>query len=254
MAMLQELNTRRIDEVLEEAAQRNVPATITVRLGESWANFHSRMIQISPERLLVQLPMPHENQPPHEFSPAERIGVSFKLKHHKHIFQATVAGVVQMTLDDGSTVPVLSLCLPTRMQRLQRRAYLRVDVPANRIVRASFWLGGRAAEPAGATPEQPVWSGLVTNISAGGFQLVAENGAAQTIEPGFTVGVRLSFGAARDSVYADAQFRHAEPGPGGSDLLGFQFMGLDQTPEGRQSLRVISENVGEFQRAFPMRD
>jgi c-di-GMP-binding flagellar brake protein YcgR len=140
------------------------------------------------------------------------------------------------------------------MQRLQRRAYLRVDVPACRIVRASYWIGGRAAEPAGTTVDCPVWSGQVTNISAGGFQLAADANAAEALEVGDTVGVRLIFGAGRESVYADAQYRHHERTLDGHVLMGFQFMGLDQTTEGRAALRIVSEAVNEFQRLAPRRD
>lgn len=247
MATLQDLNTRRIDESLLEAAMRRVPATLTIRMGKAWCNYHSRVLALADNRLLMELPGPEEHSAPHEFVPAEKVGVSFKLKHHKHIFSAVLAGTVQFALDDGTTVPALAFVPPTRMQRLQRRAYLRADVPPNRIVRASFWTGGKESEPSGS-PDCPVWSGHVVNISAGGFQLAAHTGAADGLEVGETVGVRLSFGAGRETVYADAQFRHLQE-DNGEIQMGFQFLGLDQTDEGRQALRLISERVEEFQRS-----
>ena len=89
---------------------------------------------------------------------------------------------------------MLVICRPSRMQRLQRRAYIRAEVPPNRIVRASFWLGGRTAEPTGGSPTTPVWSGRVVNLSAGGFQLHTDAAAASDVEIGDAVGVRVVFG------------------------------------------------------------
>jgi len=247
MALLQELTQRQMDEAVKAAVSRSVPATITISVEGHWANYHSRMLAVGGGRLLLQAPVPDGSACQHEFVRAERIGVSFKLKHHKHVFVAVVAGqeIFPPGLEQDS--PALAVCLPTHMQRLQRRAYIRADVPEGCIIRASFWLGGRLAEPAGTSPDRPVWSGQVTNISAGGFQVRTERDAAENIEVGEAVGVRLVFGAARRTVYADAQFRHSQASEGGA-LLGFQFVGLMQTPEGRDALGAISDGVRELSR------
>ena len=91
------------------------------------------MVAITGKGLLVEIPPVEADVPPHEFVPAEKLGVSFKLKHHKHIFTATVSGFQDFPLDDGGTMKTLALCLPVRMQRLQRRMFYRVDVPPNRV-------------------------------------------------------------------------------------------------------------------------
>lgn len=246
MPVLQELKDTQIGQAIEEAVGRLVPVCVTVPDGDRWANFHSRMVGAGDVRFQIELPT-DRNGAPHEFAPAERIGLSFKIKHHKHIFSATVAGVGQYRLHDGTDVPVLELCYPTGMQRLQRRAYMRVDIPPNRIVRASFWLGGRLDEPAGTTLQTPVWSGRVANLSAGGFQMIVGADSANALEVGDPAGVRLAFGAAGETVYADAQFRHAEI-DGEKAMLGFQFIGLGQTPEGCDALDMISAKVAEYHR------
>ena len=256
MAVLQELNAGQIEEVIGGAVQRTVPAIITIRTENTWVNLHSRMLGVREHHVLLALPDIEEGETPHEFVPAERIGVSFKLKHYKHIFSGTIVAQDRITLEDGTSIPVLAVVAPARMQRLQRRAFLRVDVPANRIVRASFWLGGRDAEPSGTSVDRPVHSGQVTNLSAGGFQLATDPHAVENIEIGETVGVRLRFGTGGDTVYADAQFRHCEldmerdiPGHRrGRALLGFQFLGLTETPEGRIVMQVLSSKVSEFHR------
>jgi len=248
MAVLQELASNQIDTLIAQAGKRNIPMVITINLRNTWCNLKSRALGIRGSHLLMEIPHREDGVPPHEFVPAERIGVSFKLKHHKHIFAATVVGQERVEMEDGLEIPVLAIVMPTRMQRLQRRAYVRADVPANRVVRASFWLGGCDSEPAGATPEHPVFYGVVRNISAGGFQLETDAAYAENLEPGETVGMRLVFGTGGETIYADAQFRHAET-TANKALMGFQFLGLTETPEGRVVLQVISAKVAEFQRA-----
>lgn len=247
MATLQELTHQQINEAIEAGTQRSVPATVTVRTSKSWANLYSRMLALRDDHLLIAAPVPHEGQPAREFHPADKLGLSFKLKHHKHVFTATVASVDRAQVGDQDDAPVLTLCFPTRMHRLQRRAFLRVDVPRNRIARASFWLGGCEAEPAGTSPRQPVWAGRVSNISAGGFQIVTQDQPLTLLGIGEVVGVRLAFGAGNQTVYADALFRHLVE-DGEDLLLGFQFLALAHNRQGRRALQVISTKVSEFQR------
>jgi len=248
MAVLQELSADQIDELIGMAVARTVPLIITIRTEASWDNLHSRMLAVRGTHLLVELPCVDPKAAPHEFVPSERVGMSFKLKHYKHLFTATVVGQERIKLPDGTEAPALAVVLPSRMQRLQRRAFIRADVPPNRIVRASFWMGGCDCEPAGTSPQRPVWSGRVTNISAGGFQLATEPQAAEGLESGDPVGVRLVFGTDGQAIYADAQFRYAQMDRDRA-LLGFQFIGLTETPEGRAALQMISANVSAFQRS-----
>lgn len=247
MALLQDLEIGRINEAVELAAGRRVPVTVTVPTAESWTNLHSRLVAVRDGHLLLEPPGAGQGRPPREFAPGQKVGLSFKLKHYKHICTAIVSGTEPFTLDDGTPLQLLSVCGPARMQRIQRRAYIRADVPPNRLVRASVWLGGRRNEPSGASAESPVWSGRVTNLSAGGFQLQTRDELAGELEVGDNVGVRMIFGAGEQVLYGDAQFRHLQDHRD-ARVLGFQFLGLDQTRRGRQTLREISIRVSEFQR------
>jgi c-di-GMP-binding flagellar brake protein YcgR len=285
MALLQELDLDQINEVLEQASQRQLPVTITVRLENRWANYPSRILAVRDEHILLERPMgdpnlgqtPRSRGPqgagdsadampengqspePHEFVPAERIGLAFKLKHYKHVFCVTITGFenaelppsgpaggeAQTSYDTPLVVTALQVCCPTRMQRLQRRAFLRATVPPNRIVRASFWPGGWQDEPTSASAQTPVWLGTVSDISAGGLQILTDANIASALHGENSVGMRLVFGAGDQTVYADAQFRHVEPA-GDKALVGFQFVGLAQTPQGRHALDLISRKVGEY--------
>lgn len=248
MGYLQELNEKQISEALVGAAERQVPVTVTIRQGETWVNLRSRFLAIRGARLIFEPPGGLQGAPPHEFSPAEKIGLSFKYKHHKHVFSTTVIGMDKVALAADVMVPGLALNCPTHMERLQRRAYFRAAVPENQIVRVSFWLGGRDSEPTGTSPDRPVWTAVVTDVSAGGFQTRTTADVAMAIDVGEAVGLRMTFGSSGDKLYADAQFRHADMLPEGDALLGFQFLGLGQTNDGKAALRIISKKVSEYQR------
>lgn len=247
MTALRELDGRQISEVIQEAVDRHIPVTVTIRRGKAWTNLRSRAIAIQKGHLWIEQPLAEGVVAPREFAPAEKLGLAFKLKHYKYIFTATVAGMERFRLDDGVCVLVLSVCIPSRMQRLQRRAFFREDVPEGCIVRASFWLGGREDEPAGTTPDRPVWCGRVINLSAGGFQVRTTAGPIDVLDVGDIVGVHLAFGTAEESFCADAQFRHSKQ-DGRETLLGFQFMGLAQTPAGRAALQLINAKLSEYHR------
>lgn len=246
MAIIQEIRNNQINELVALAVEKQTPLTVTLRVDRHWMNLHSRLLAIQNGRVVIEFPWTHEGGQP-EMTERDVIGLSFKLKHHKHIFSSMVLAGGSMDVE-GQPVRTLELEWPTRMQRLQRRAYERVDVPSNRIVRGSFWLGGREAEPAVVTTRSPVWTGKVANLSAGGVQLVCDAAVAESLEVGDAIGVHLSFGAADQVYYADAQFRHIEV-IDGKVVMGFQFVGLDQTSEGRSTLRMISLKVAEFQNA-----
>ncbi len=247
MPYLQELSTPQIDEAITAACDKHVPLTVTIRDSGRWITLRSRFLRVDQGHILIEYPQVEEGQPPHEFAPADKIGITFKLKHYKHITMVTTVGPRTMKLPDGTDAHVLCVCCPLKMHRAQRRAYLRVDIPPNRVVRVSFWQGGVEAEPTGGPEDDPVWSGRVSNLSAGGFQVVADAALAETLETGDFIGVHISFGAGSDWVRADAQFRHVQV-TGESCLLGFQFVGLEQTPQGRKTLTSISQTVAELRR------
>ncbi|MFP4105493.1 MAG: hypothetical protein ACLFVU_05300 [Phycisphaerae bacterium] len=247
MAILQELKVRQIHDALRLACEKNIPMTVSIQEDGIWTNLRSRFLNMMRDKIFIEIPGEPEGGISREFPPNQNLGISFKLKHHKHICNAVVFGMQQLRMDDGLEIPTLVLRFPVKMQRLQRRAFNRVDIPEGKIARASFWLGGKDAEPTGGEEESPVWTGQLTNLSAGGFQVAAGDDPTQVVEQGDVVGVRLSFGAGVKSIYADAQFRHLGWGEDGKILMGFQFVGLDHTHEGREALTQISDLVRIYQ-------
>ncbi|HDY65979.1 MAG TPA: PilZ domain-containing protein [Phycisphaerae bacterium] len=245
--IMQRLNIQEIDQAITTAVAKHIPLSLSIQ-SNHWINLRSRFIDVREGCLIVELPSAHDEEP-HEFVPAERISLSFKLKHHKYLGSTRVRGITQFSLEDDTKIPVLSLCFPMHMQRLKRRSFTRVNVPEGRIVRASFWPGGKDCEPTGPSSDVPVWSGSVEDISAGGFQVHLRADQVPALEVGQIVGVRIVFGVGDESIYTDAQFRHCSPSDGTERFTaGFQFVGLVHTEEGRTALQTIARKMNEFVR------
>jgi len=252
MGVLQELNAAQMSDALVGACGKHIPVMTMLRRADSWLNLRSRFLAIDGANLIFEAPVAGPGSSLEAIAPAENVGVSFKYKHHKHLFSSVVLSIQDYSGPRGETTAMTLQC-PTSMQRIQRRAFYRAAIPANRIVRVSFWFGGRNSEPAGTTPEHPVWSGKVEDISAGGFQVRTRDDVGMGLDVGDTVGLRMTFGLSAEAIYADAQFRHAKPTSEGA-LLGFHLLGLGQGDEGKNALRVITGKVSEYQRlALPHR-
>jgi c-di-GMP-binding flagellar brake protein YcgR len=251
MSILQDLNHREISQVILSAAQRKLPLTITVRDGQHWANFQSRVLGTKDHFVLLERPLADQGATS-VFSTGQSIGVSLKLKHHKYLFLAGVACQPVPSVAEAGEGPLLIVGMPTAMQRLQRRSYIRAAVPAGCVARAAFWVGGHKDEPSGTGPTCPVWSGRVTDLSAGGFSIRTTEDSVKILETGDLVGTRLRFGIGQEVVYADACVRHLDVQEGGT-LVGFQFLGLEYSDEGKVALQAISLKVNEFHAAAPPR-
>jgi c-di-GMP-binding flagellar brake protein YcgR len=243
MSILQELNHREITQVILSAAERSLPLSLTVRKGEHWANFQSRLVGLQDQSLLLESPL-SEQGATRGFTPGESVGVSLKLKHHKYLFLASVAREGAPAAD-GAAGPLLVLGRPTRMQRLQRRSYIRAQVPNGCVARAAFWVGGKLNEPVSGSPDRPVLSGRVMNLSAGGFSVRTSEESVRLLEMGYFVGTRLLFGVGQEAIYADACVRHIALGDGGA-VVGFQFLGLEYSEDGKAALQTVSRKVNEF--------
>ncbi|MCY2929877.1 MAG: PilZ domain-containing protein [Planctomycetota bacterium] len=256
MTAFQELHDQQIDEAIRTAVDKSIPVTVTVQPdgSDTWINLHSRLIALQDQQLFIEPPTAEQGEPTRELAPCDRIGVSFKLKHHKHVFNTVVLGASRgWRSGEGASGDALAISTPTRMQRLQRRAFQRVDVPPGKIVRGSFWLGGRKSEPKGTDVACPIWSGRVTNISAGGLQMQVDPQVTHVLDVGDVVGLRIVFGAGEAAVYADAQFRHYDDF-GDRAVIGFQLVGLAETPEGQHALRIIMDRVQQYGRINPPRE
>lgn len=226
-------------EAVSEAAEYRIGLTITVEHLNQWLSFRSRMISFVDGMLLLEMPLGIEGIRPVEFLPSRDCTINFKLKNYRYFFNAKLSEAGRWPTDDGKEIDILGIGVPNRIERLERRAFARIDVPSHECIRACIW----------ATPtRQPAWSGSVTNLSAGGFQLRTNRTALDYFEVGDTVSADIWLSPESEPLSLDAYFRHGTP-DGQMALLGMEFSSIYNRPEGREIYQKILDRLDTIAQA-----
>lgn len=247
MPLIEELDSEQIHRTLEDASNREVPVALSCRIGRAWHGARTRIILQGPNEMYLQYPGGDEEPLP-DLPIATSVNLAFKLRHHKHVFNALVEGDSECVGPEGAPVAAMRVSVPKRMYRVQRRAYHRVDVPRNRSVLVKFWEGPPAPTSQQGERECLSWEGWLTNLSAGGFQVRLASGSVPQLEVGDVVRVEISLGQEFRPIEGEGQFRHEICDERGVALLAFRFVGLHESPAGRKTLQRIGQIVCDFQR------
>ncbi len=236
-----------IQGIISTAARRTAPVALTSQVQQVWRTYRSRFLGTRGGGVWVEYAQDPEDEVKLELAAGEKIGVAFKHRHFKFVFPCLIEAVERFATETGEVVPAARLEWPTAMHQLQRRMFIRADVPDERAAFVHFWEGGLALEPQDGLREKLTYTGQLADLSAGGFRvrLFSNN------DPGFTrgqpMGATLSVTGESSPISVDAQFRHASNDEF-SVVLGMQIVGLAQTPEGRDTLERISRLAREFDR------
>ena len=167
MKPLTAVQTNIKDNLLAEAAVRNLPADLVVVRGENLqANLKSRFLQNEPERMLLEVPT-HDGRPV-ILQPGQFIEVYFKVEHERFGFDSQVVGYSRVRLNDDTTVEAIGLAPPHFLELRQRRKFYRVSVASLPAMAAGLW-------PLEVEQEfgDPIQSRLC-NLSAGGVALLVD--------------------------------------------------------------------------------
>ncbi|MHC4718093.1 MAG: PilZ domain-containing protein [Planctomycetota bacterium] len=245
-ADLQTVPAPEVSDILDQAARRHSPVVVTVRYKNRWVVFASRVIGLRAGTVWLTLPGAAESTPPEEMLRRETVGVSFRLENFRYFFSARVVKFQPYIGRGGLAAMAAGVRRPKEMQRLSRRAHDRVDVPLDSQARVTVWPGGRTTDMDENAPDRPVWSGQLTNLSTGGFQMRTEGGTLAFFEAGDLVGAKMIFEPGQPPLDVDAQFRYGST-DGSMSLLGFRFVGLETREDGPDVLDAVALRVEEYQ-------
>jgi len=246
---LNDITGARCDDLLTDAAARNLPAVLTVKVGQSWATFKSRLLGSHPgERYLAV------EDPEHDRDPAsadavqlgQNIGVAFRRGSSKYICSTVVDGRAHYRLNERVTMPCLRLRWPGKLQQLQRRAFYRADVPLDHEIPVRFWDGGLARPHEAGKPASPLHTGRLMDISCGGVRV--ESDQDPRLKDDQNVGLSFALRPREAPIVLEAVHRHTSRPEPHRYCHGFQFVGLEMSVEGRSILNQISRFVSELQR------
>lgn len=232
---------KRSRDVLADSITREAQITLTHRFHEGWRQFKSAFVQggQTGELILVQAPLMDAEDVVGLPPVGSTIGVNFRAGHKKCMFQT-----VRMP-DADNTGRTMAIRWPQDLQQMQRRAYERSLPPSGTIVSVKFF---HKAPPDQARARDSRY-GELEDLSAGGIRVNASDAAGLTVGHTFECIFAPRGGVA--PVCCEVILRHREAAEKGRASLGFQFVGLETSPEGRETLARLGRIAAEYQRANP---
>lgn len=169
-----------------------------------------------------------------------QLGVAFRAGHKKCMFSSQAFPIAG---EQGERL--LRIEWPSTVQQLQRRAFQRVAPPDAAIIPVRFWQTKNSDE-GGTTDRSSMRHGQLVDMSAGGMRIRTADLDSIELEGAYRCVLTPNPGT--PPLVLDARLRHRESTNFGRAALGFQFVGLEVTPEGRKTLTRIARLVNQFQR------
>jgi len=258
MAILSTLTGSEVANAIGASAKDKVGVTVTLQHQDRWILFRCDMLDASGESVWITYPQSDHGPGEHEFSPGQRVGVTFRSGYQRFLFSAKIASVEEsgtraLQLDMPEEMQVaerraaLQLDMPEEMQVAERRAALREEMPALATVEVSIWLGGQQVRPDKADIIMPVWPGTVVDICEGGCYVRTSSEVSQYIETGDIVGLQLAIGEGEGSeqILSDAQLCRSDP-DGEMLMVGLQFIENDEPGQACEVYEKIKAKLREI--------
>ncbi len=229
------------DKLLEDSIDRRLRTVVTQRLPDGWRTYKSSFESgtSASGMMVLKLIVPNDTEEVAWPRADEPLGVAFRLGHKKCMF-STVAQASETR--DGETY--LRVTWPKDLKTFQRRVFDRVAPPRGTIVPVRFWAEEHNASTTATA--RNVHNGQLEDLSAGGMRV--KTGDLSNIQLGGTYRCVFTAQPGSPTLILDTVLRHREATDSGRASLGFHFLGLEMTPEGRKLLDRIVHIVKQFQR------
>jgi hypothetical protein len=242
MSAVPVLTKDKLDEVLEESIEEKRQLVLAHHSPCGWRTFKSRFVagSASSQSVSVEAPRIHDTDASLGLDPGAVLGVSFRLGHKKCIFSTILESI-----EDHAVDRVARLRWPDRLQYVQRRVFQRTEVPGSLVIAVRFW--SEEASPQARIDARTVRHGQIEDVSAGGMRISVA--ACDGILVGSTYRCAFTLRPGKPPILLDALVRHREVPNHGRASIGFQFVGLEATPQGQRTLDRLAQAVGHFQRA-----
>lgn len=228
-------------KLLDLALQKKMLLTVTTKDNDNnWQVNKSTIISLHRHRMLISLPSSQLDENLPQMTPGLEIAVTFKKGYNKCLFTTRVIAQENVTLDDGTIETALSIYRPEQIEKIKRRAYERTEAPTSRKVKVTFWSENDTSKK---------YQAQLVNLSAGGVGLKMPTADLPQWPNDQQCVVQFVPLPNQEPVIAQARFRHATPmGTSNTAMLGFQFIGLELTKEGRGLLRRFNQIVIAYNR------
>lgn len=230
--------------LFDQAIARHLPLSLTTCQEQTWQVYKTYFLAHHANRLLISMPVPDTEGCHIEPAPGQEIALTFKKGYYKHIFISRVLSREEHTHEDGSLCPALAILIPDRIERIQRRAYNRAEVPDMMRIPVHFSLLEDDNEGS-----DYVYEGLLQDVSAGGLGVRSSDPRINQCQAGQQF--QLNFMPPIDQLPIEifVRLRHITPPTEQAEHdLGFQVVGLEISEEGRAMLRRLGRLANRLQR------
>jgi len=253
------MDVSQTEQILQNAGDSKISAIMSYLSRGKWHVAKVVFSAFDTDTISVQTTQSHHKSQPININIEQPVGVSFKQDYGKFVFDATVTDLRPATEPGAGGTIVLTV--PRGIEVIQRRSYFRVEVPESFRVKVTMWRRkGRedSSKPALETFGRGAdyCTGTLVDISAGGAQVAldesSEDGSATDLQlrNGQFIGMRFTPLPYETPLVLNAQIRNMLPRADGNKIyLGLQIVGLEASPEGRQTLARL---VGVVERYYKM--
>jgi hypothetical protein len=242
MSTTQTIGRERHDQVLEDAVAQERPLVLTYNSDAGWRTFKAAFVsgRAGPSGILVKLEPAADGVVGNLPTAGDTLGGTFRLGHKKCMFSTVLLSVQRQ----GEDI-LWAIRRPEQLQQLQRRAYERAAPPKGSVIAVRFWR--EAAGGDASTDARNVRHGQLEDISAGGMRIKVADPKDMSLDRTYRCVFTPRPG--KPSLVLDAVLRHREAVDQGRASLGFQFVGMEATPEGLRLLDRLVRIVNHFQRS-----
>jgi c-di-GMP-binding flagellar brake protein YcgR len=234
------LKSDQIDPFLHKAVQDGLCGTLSCLHSGKWSVFDIVVDSFRSSGLRVQIIS--ENLREVDIKKNQPVGICFQFERYKYIFESII--------DQPPTVerPMeLTIETPDKIEKMQRRAYERQPIPSSLNIRAMFWHRGYHND-SNPTPDEDYWQGKLENLSAGGAMIRVGQDHRNFFSMGQLVGVQFTPMSYQKPLLLEGHVRHLQTQADQEALLvGVEFLGLEASPEGRDTLHRLLEVIDRYE-------
>lgn len=244
MSETQNIENKELSDFLELVLSQGVSGITSYLSKGRWHTAKISVISITSKSLQLQLLPDNDSSVSQNIQIDQPVGITFQHEFSKYLLESVVIGFESSVNEDATGRIVIKK--PEKAEKMQRRAYARVDVPAEMTVKVLFWHRGYSDDTA-EVPLENYWQGKMIDLSGGGMQVLVDEKYRDNYRKGQLIGLQFTSMPLERPIIVEAIIRHVGEPVEGSLNLGIEFIGLEATADGREKLRRIGDTIDNYQ-------
>ena len=237
------LGNQEATEVLSLAIDHGLKAVMSHLTDGTWHITEIILHAATDETLRFEVTQ-EEKRTSFSIKPEQPVGVSFRYESQKYVFETVVVDF--NSTNANKTKPELILSAPEKIEKMLRRADLRVQTPDSLNVKAMFWHRGYT-DDSNIEPSEDYWQGKLVDLSLGGTQVYIDKAHEANFRVNQLIGLQFTPMPYQRPILLEGRIKHLTQAEQQHMIcLGIQFLGLEISNHGRERLGRLIETVSEY--------